>query len=157
MYSHVHLQAGHQMLIISAFLKFDQKCWQCCTRILKFLKVVSICVQTAAPLLQIEDYDVVASMLAARSSFLTSLDLWRCRNLTDRGLVELINGCRWVFGTFKSFSCEAPKQNPCELVSSHQDAGGVGPGLVPHTPEQHRVFPAPRSRPSSPAQTLPHC
>lgn len=49
------------------------------------------------------------------------------------------------------------KQNPCELVSSHQDAGGVGPGLVPHAPEQHRVLPAARSRPSSPAQTLPHC
>lgn len=53
-------------------------------------------VENAAPLLQIEDYDVVASMLAARSSFLCSLDLWRCRNLTDRGLLELVSGCRWV-------------------------------------------------------------
>lgn len=59
-----------------------------------FQKFVSLCVKTAAPLPQIEDYDVVASMLAARSSLLCSLDLWRCRNLTDRGLVELINGCR---------------------------------------------------------------
>lgn len=41
-------------------------------------------------------------MLAARSSFLCSLDLWRCRNLTDRGLIELINGCRWVFWYFLS-------------------------------------------------------
>lgn len=106
MYSHVHLQAAHQMLIILAFLKFDPKCWQCCTRILKFSGVVGLggdgaeSVQTAAPLLQIEDYDVVASMLAARSSFLCSLDLWRCRNLTDRGLVELVNGCRWLFCYF---------------------------------------------------------
>lgn len=90
-------------------------------RILKFLKVVSWggdgaeSVQTAAPLLQIEDYDVVASMLAARSSFLCSLDLWRCRNLTDRGLVELINGCRWVFGT--SFSCKAEPLWTCLLSS----------------------------------------
>lgn len=48
--------------------------------------------------LQIEDYDVVASMMAARCRFLTSLDLWRCRNLTDRGLAELVSGCRWVEG-----------------------------------------------------------
>lgn len=47
-------------------------------------------------LLQIEDYDVVASMLAARCHSLCSLDLWRCRNLTDRGLTELVSGCRWV-------------------------------------------------------------
>lgn len=46
--------------------------------------------------LQIEDYDVVASMMAARCRFLSSLDLWRCRNLTDRGLAELVSGCRWV-------------------------------------------------------------
>lgn len=47
-------------------------------------------------LLQIEDYDVVASMLAARCRSLCSLDLWRCRNLTDRGLAELVSGCRWA-------------------------------------------------------------
>lgn len=112
------------MLIISAFWKFDQKYWQCCTRFQKFFKVVLLwgdgaeSVKTAAPLLQIEDYDVVASMLAARSSFLRSLDLWRCRNLTDRGLVELINGCRWVFGTFKcSFSCKAEPLWTCLLSS----------------------------------------
>lgn len=37
-----------------------------------------------------------------------------------------------------------------------QDAGGVGPGLVSHTAEQHRMFPAPRPQPAPPAQTLPH-
>lgn len=44
--------------------------------------------------LQIEDYDVVASMLAVRCRSLRSLDLWRCRNLTERGLAELAAGCR---------------------------------------------------------------
>ncbi|XP_054898342.1 F-box/LRR-repeat protein 4 isoform X1 [Poeciliopsis prolifica] len=43
---------------------------------------------------RIEDYDVVASMLATRCRSLCSLDLWRCRNLTDRGLAELVTGCR---------------------------------------------------------------
>ncbi|XP_028837583.1 F-box/LRR-repeat protein 4 isoform X2 [Denticeps clupeoides] len=42
----------------------------------------------------VEDYDVVASMLAARCRFLSSLDLWRCHNLTERGLSELVSGCR---------------------------------------------------------------
>ncbi|XP_024861045.1 F-box/LRR-repeat protein 4 isoform X2 [Kryptolebias marmoratus] len=46
--------------------------------------------------IEIEDYDVVASMLAARSRSLCSLDLWRCRNLTDRGLAELVSGCRML-------------------------------------------------------------
>ena len=44
---------------------------------------------------QIEDYDVVASMLSSRCYSLRSVDLWRCRNLTDRGLAELVSGCRW--------------------------------------------------------------
>lgn len=47
------------------------------------------------PPLQIEDYDVVASMLAVRCRSLCSLDLWRCRNLTDRGVNELVSGCRY--------------------------------------------------------------
>ncbi|XP_030640767.1 F-box/LRR-repeat protein 4 [Chanos chanos] len=42
----------------------------------------------------IEDYDVVASMLSARCRSLRSLDLWRCRNLSERGLAELVAGCR---------------------------------------------------------------
>ncbi|KAF3691569.1 F-box/LRR-repeat protein 4 F-box and leucine-rich repeat protein 4 [Channa argus] len=46
--------------------------------------------------IEIEDYDVVASMLAARCRSLCSLDLWRCRNLTDRGLAELVSGCRML-------------------------------------------------------------
>uniref|UniRef100_A0A671K4C0 F-box/LRR-repeat protein 4-like n=1 Tax=Sinocyclocheilus anshuiensis TaxID=1608454 RepID=A0A671K4C0_9TELE len=44
--------------------------------------------------LMIEDYDVVASMLSARCRSLRSLDLWRCRNLSERGLAELVSGCR---------------------------------------------------------------
>lgn len=43
---------------------------------------------------QIEDYDVVASMLSTRCRSLRSLDLWRCRNLSERGLAELVSGCR---------------------------------------------------------------
>lgn len=76
-------------------------------------------VKAAAPLLQIEDYDVVASMLAARSRFLCSLDLWRCRNLTDRGLVELVNGCRWLFFFFRYFEvCTKVGEPLVNLVSS---------------------------------------
>lgn len=59
-------------------------------------------------------------MLAARSSLLCSLDLWRCRNLTDRGLVELVNGCRWgLFLPLCSPSAvKRQRRTPCELVSS---------------------------------------
>ncbi|XP_056458418.1 F-box/LRR-repeat protein 4 [Gadus chalcogrammus] len=45
---------------------------------------------------RIEDYDVVASMLSSRCYSLRSVDLWRCRNLTDRGLAELVSGCRML-------------------------------------------------------------
>ncbi|KAF7226183.1 F-box/LRR-repeat protein 4 [Nothobranchius furzeri] len=46
--------------------------------------------------LRIDDYDVVSSMIAARCRSMRSLDLWRCRNLTDRGLTELVSGCRML-------------------------------------------------------------
>ncbi|KAF0045020.1 hypothetical protein F2P81_001549 [Scophthalmus maximus] len=46
--------------------------------------------------IEIDDCDVVASMLATRCRSLRSLDLWRCRNLTDRGLAELVSGCRML-------------------------------------------------------------
>uniref|UniRef100_A0A1A8GJ82 F-box and leucine-rich repeat protein 4 n=1 Tax=Nothobranchius korthausae TaxID=1143690 RepID=A0A1A8GJ82_9TELE len=46
--------------------------------------------------LRIDDYDVVSSMMAARCRSMRSLDLWRCRNLTDRGLTELVSGCRML-------------------------------------------------------------
>ncbi|XP_062846292.1 F-box/LRR-repeat protein 4 isoform X2 [Trichomycterus rosablanca] len=42
----------------------------------------------------IEDYDVVVSVLSARCRSLISLDLWRCRSLSERGLAELASGCR---------------------------------------------------------------
>ncbi|KAK7886483.1 hypothetical protein WMY93_026104 [Mugilogobius chulae] len=45
---------------------------------------------------RIDDYDVVASMLATRCHSLCSLDLWRCRNLTDRGLAEIASGCKML-------------------------------------------------------------
>ncbi|KAF4076765.1 hypothetical protein AMELA_G00218870 [Ameiurus melas] len=41
----------------------------------------------------IEDYDVVVSVLSTRCRSLVSLDLWRCRSLSERGLAELVSGC----------------------------------------------------------------
>ncbi|KAF5896976.1 F-box/LRR-repeat protein 4, partial [Clarias magur] len=41
----------------------------------------------------IEDFDVVASVLSTRCRSLASLDLWRCRSLSERGLSELVSGC----------------------------------------------------------------
>ncbi|XP_003965939.2 F-box/LRR-repeat protein 4 isoform X1 [Takifugu rubripes] len=64
------------------------------------LTILTFCIElrhlNLGSCVMIEDYDVVASMLAARSSFLRSLDLWRCKNLTDRGLLELVSGCRML-------------------------------------------------------------
>ncbi|KAE8593138.1 hypothetical protein XENTR_v10018999 [Xenopus tropicalis] len=41
----------------------------------------------------IEDYDLVASVLGAKCKKLRSLDLWRCKNITERGIAELASGC----------------------------------------------------------------
>lgn len=115
----------------------------------------------------------MASMLAARCRSLCSLDLWRCRNLTDRGLAELVTGCRLMFslitGLFDFYAVNQAvhlrvTHNVIMLRSvslhlctgSDQNVGGVGPRLVPNVTEQHWMFPAPGSQPAIPAQTFPH-
>ncbi|KAG8444742.1 hypothetical protein GDO86_009783 [Hymenochirus boettgeri] len=41
----------------------------------------------------IEDYDLVASVIGAKCKKLRSLDLWRCKNISEKGLAELASGC----------------------------------------------------------------
>lgn len=41
----------------------------------------------------IEDYDVIASMMGAKCKKLRTLDLWRCKNITENGMAELASGC----------------------------------------------------------------
>ncbi|XP_060609057.2 F-box/LRR-repeat protein 4 [Anolis sagrei] len=41
----------------------------------------------------IEDYDTVASMMGAKCKKLRTLDLWRCKNITENGIAELATGC----------------------------------------------------------------
>ncbi|XP_005002684.2 F-box/LRR-repeat protein 4 isoform X1 [Cavia porcellus] len=41
----------------------------------------------------IEDYDVIASMIGAKCKKLKTLDLWRCKNITENGIAELASGC----------------------------------------------------------------
>ncbi|CAI9164289.1 unnamed protein product [Rangifer tarandus platyrhynchus] len=41
----------------------------------------------------IEDYDVTASMIGAKCKKLQTLDLWRCKNITENGIAELASGC----------------------------------------------------------------
>ncbi|XP_072264777.1 F-box/LRR-repeat protein 4 [Pyxicephalus adspersus] len=41
----------------------------------------------------IEDYDLIASVIGAKCKKLRSLDLWRCKNITEKGLRELAAGC----------------------------------------------------------------
>uniref|UniRef100_A0A3P9LLH5 F-box and leucine-rich repeat protein 4 n=1 Tax=Oryzias latipes TaxID=8090 RepID=A0A3P9LLH5_ORYLA len=64
------------------------------------LSILTFCVElrhlNLGSCVRIDDYDVVASMLATRCRSLRSVDLWRCRNLTDRGLNELVSGCRML-------------------------------------------------------------
>ncbi|KAG5856911.1 hypothetical protein ANANG_G00012940 [Anguilla anguilla] len=61
------------------------------------LSILTFCTQlqhlNLGSCVMIEDYDVVASMLGVRCRSLRSLDLWRCKNLTERGLTELVSGC----------------------------------------------------------------
>ncbi|XP_073077033.1 F-box/LRR-repeat protein 4 isoform X3 [Manis javanica] len=42
---------------------------------------------------EIEEYDVIASMIAAKCKKLRTLDLWRCKNITENGIAELASGC----------------------------------------------------------------
>ncbi|XP_077018569.1 F-box/LRR-repeat protein 4 isoform X1 [Tamandua tetradactyla] len=42
----------------------------------------------------IEDYDVIASMIGAKCKKLRTLDLWRCKNITENGIAELASGCQ---------------------------------------------------------------
>ncbi|XP_075001633.1 F-box/LRR-repeat protein 4 isoform X5 [Calonectris borealis] len=42
----------------------------------------------------IEDYDLIASMMGAKCKKLRSLDLWRCKNITESGIAELASGCQ---------------------------------------------------------------
>lgn len=62
------------------------------------LSILTFCAQlqhlNLGSCVMIEDYDVVASMLGVRCRDLRSLDLWRSKNLTERGLLELVSGCR---------------------------------------------------------------
>ncbi|XP_027297567.2 F-box/LRR-repeat protein 4 isoform X1 [Cricetulus griseus] len=41
----------------------------------------------------IEDYDVIASMIGAKCKNLRTLDLWRCKNITENGIAEKASGC----------------------------------------------------------------
>ncbi|XP_067386160.1 F-box/LRR-repeat protein 4 [Emydura macquarii macquarii] len=42
----------------------------------------------------IEDYDLIASMIGAKCKKLRTLDLWRCKNITENGIAELASGCQ---------------------------------------------------------------
>ncbi|KAH1172581.1 F-box/LRR-repeat protein 4 isoform X2 [Mauremys mutica] len=42
----------------------------------------------------IEDYDLIASMMGAKCKKLRTLDLWRCKNITENGIAELVSGCQ---------------------------------------------------------------
>lgn len=64
------------------------------------LSILTFCVElrhlNLGSCVRIDDCDVVASMCAARCRSLRSLDLWRSRNLTDRGVAELATGCKML-------------------------------------------------------------
>ncbi|XP_075720310.1 F-box/LRR-repeat protein 4 isoform X2 [Rhinoderma darwinii] len=41
----------------------------------------------------IEDCDLIAGVIGAKCKKLRSLDLWRCKNITEKGIMELASGC----------------------------------------------------------------
>ncbi|XP_007422566.1 F-box/LRR-repeat protein 4 [Python bivittatus] len=41
----------------------------------------------------IEDYDTIACMMGAKCKKLRTLDLWRCKNISENGIAELAAGC----------------------------------------------------------------
>ncbi|XP_073531844.1 F-box/LRR-repeat protein 4 [Phyllobates terribilis] len=41
----------------------------------------------------IEDYDLIAGVIGAKCKRLRCLDLWRCKNITERGIADIASGC----------------------------------------------------------------
>ncbi|XP_059837349.1 F-box/LRR-repeat protein 4 isoform X2 [Hypanus sabinus] len=44
--------------------------------------------------IEVEDYDLVASVIGAKCKKLRSLDLWRCKNITENGITAIVAGCQ---------------------------------------------------------------
>ncbi|KAM8953436.1 F-box/LRR-repeat protein 4 [Pelodytes ibericus] len=44
--------------------------------------------------IMIENYDLIVSVLGAKCKKLQSLDMWRCKNITEKGMAELVSGCQ---------------------------------------------------------------
>ncbi|XP_069743229.1 F-box/LRR-repeat protein 4 isoform X2 [Narcine bancroftii] len=44
--------------------------------------------------IEVEDYDLVASVIGAKCKKLQSLDLWRCKNITENGIAAIVAGCQ---------------------------------------------------------------
>ncbi|KAM3931960.1 F-box/LRR-repeat protein 4 isoform 2-T5 [Leptodactylus fuscus] len=43
--------------------------------------------------IEIEDYDLIAGVIGAKCKKLQSLDLWRCKNITEKGIMDIASGC----------------------------------------------------------------
>lgn len=67
--------------------------YECFTCSKQFVFLSIICKRLELFDFQIEDYDVIASMIGAKCKKLRTLDLWRCKNITENGIAELASGC----------------------------------------------------------------
>ncbi|GCC24203.1 F-box/LRR-repeat protein 4 isoform X1 [Chiloscyllium punctatum] len=62
------------------------------------LSILNFCLElqhlSLGSCVMVDDYDVVASVIGAKCKKLRSLDLWRCKNITENGIAAIVSGCR---------------------------------------------------------------
>lgn len=62
------------------------------------LSILNFCLElqhlSLGSCVMVEDYDLVAGVIGAKCKKLRSLDLWRCKNITETGLAAIVAGCQ---------------------------------------------------------------
>ncbi|GCB66234.1 F-box/LRR-repeat protein 4 isoform X1 [Scyliorhinus torazame] len=62
------------------------------------LSILNFCLElqhlSLGSCVMVDDYDLVASVIGAKCKKLRSLDLWRCKNITENGIAAIVSGCR---------------------------------------------------------------
>ncbi|XP_051880596.1 F-box/LRR-repeat protein 4 [Pristis pectinata] len=62
------------------------------------LSILNFCLElqhlSLGSCVMVEDYDLVAGVIGAKCKKLRSLDLWRCKNITENGIAAIVAGCQ---------------------------------------------------------------
>ncbi|KAG2468304.1 F-box/LRR-repeat protein 4 [Polypterus senegalus] len=96
------------------------------------LSIITFCTEirhlNLGSCVMIEDYDMIASMISAKCRKLKSLDLWRCKNITENGIMELVSGCQFL------------EELDLGWCSTLQSSTGCFVYLARHLPKLRKLF-----------------